>query len=268
MHSFCIGLPGSPDLAAAQDVANFLGTKHHAFTFTVEEGLDAIFDVIYHLETYDVTTVRASTPMYLLSRKIKALGVKMVLSGEGSDEIFGGYLYFHNAPSAQALHHECITRVQNLHTSDNLRANKSTMAWGLEARVPFLDREFLDVAMSVDANRKVVGKPPYNQKMEKHLLRKAFDTPENPYLPENVLWRQKEQFSDGVGYSWIDGIKDHAEKSVSDEQMSNAAVRYPHDTPTTKEAYFIRDIFEQHFPQKACLESVVRWIPRKDWGEL
>jgi asparagine synthase (glutamine-hydrolysing) len=269
LHSFSIGLDGSPDLAAAEKVAKFLGTKHHAFTFTVQEGIDAIFDVIYHLETYDVTTIRASTPMYLLSRKIKAMGVKMVLSGEGSDEIFGGYLYFHNSPSAQGLHHECINRIQNLHTSDNLRANKSTMAWGLEARVPFLDKEFLDVAMmKVPANHKLTGKGPYKHAMEKHVLRKAFDTPENPYLPHEVLWRQKEQFSDGVGYSWIDTVKEFSEKMVTDAQMKQAAERFSHDTPTTKEAYWFRDLFEQHFPQKACLESVVRWIPRKDWGKI
>jgi len=229
--------------------------------------LDAIFDIIYHLETYDVTTVRASTPMYLLSRKIKAMGVKMVLSGEGSDEIFGGYLYFHNAPSAQNLHHECITRIQNLHTADNLRANKSTMAWGLEARVPFLDKTFLDEAMmSVPANYKLTGKPPHNHHIEKYVLRKAFDFPQDPYLPDQVLWRQKEQFSDGVGYSWIDSLKDHAENLISDDKLSKASQIYPHDTPKTKEAYWYRQIFETHFPQKPCLESVVRWIPRKDWG--
>jgi asparagine synthase (glutamine-hydrolysing) len=266
LHSFSIGLPGSPDLEAAEKVAKFLGTKHCAFTFTEQEGLDAIYDVIYHLETYDVTTVRASTPMYLLSRKIKAMGVKMVLSGEGSDEIFGGYLYFHNAPSAQALHHECISRVKNLHTSDCLRANKSTMAWGLEARVPFLDKDFLDIAMTITPNHKLTGSGPYGHKMEKHLLRKAFDTPTNPYLPDEVLWRQKEQFSDGVGYSWIDSIKEFVETYVSEEQMQNAPSKFPYDTPTTKEAYWFREIFEKHFPQKACLESVVRWIPRKDWG--
>ncbi|KAL2914495.1 asparagine synthetase [Polyrhizophydium stewartii] len=267
LHSFSIGLPGSPDLIAARKVADFLKTVHHEFTFTVQDGIDAIFDVIYHLETYDVTTVRASTPMYLLSRKIKAMGVKMVLSGEGSDEIFGGYLYFHNSPTAQALHHECIARIQNLHTSDNLRANKSTMAWGLEARVPFLDRAFLDVAMMhVPANHKLSRRGPYNHKLEKYVLRKAFDMPEDPYLPDDVLWRQKEQFSDGVGYSWIDSLKLHAEKTVSDQALSEAAQRFPHDTPTTKEAYWYRDIFDTHFPQKACLESVVRWIPRKDWG--
>ncbi|TPX65398.1 asparagine synthase (glutamine-hydrolysing) [Spizellomyces sp. 'palustris'] len=267
LHSFSIGLPGSPDLQAAQRVAAFLGTVHHGFTFTVQEGLDAIEEVIEHLETYDVTTVRASTPMYLLSRKIKAMGVKMVLSGEGSDEIFGGYLYFHSSPSAQALHHECITRIQNLHTSDCLRANKATMAWGLEARVPFLDKAFLDVAMlQVPANHKLSRRAPYNHGIEKYVIRKAFDNPEDPYLPHDILWRQKEQFSDGVGYSWIDSLKDNADSKVSDEDFAKAAERFPHDPPTTKEAYWYREIFEQKFPQKACLESVVRWIPRKDWG--
>ncbi|KAJ3273818.1 asparagine synthetase, partial [Borealophlyctis nickersoniae] len=267
LHSFSIGLPGSPDLQAAQRVAAFLGTVHHGYTFTIDEGLDAIAEVIDHLETYDVTTVRASTPMYLLSRKIKAMGVKMVLSGEGSDEIFGGYLYFHSSPSAQALHHECITRIQNLHTSDCLRANKSTMAWGLEARVPFLDKAFLDVAMNqVPANHKLSQRAPYNHRIEKYVIRKAFDEPSDPYLPDEILWRQKEQFSDGVGYSWIDSLKDRAEAIVSDEEMKAAAGRFPHDTPTTKEAYWYRTVFEERFPQKACLESVVRWIPRKDWG--
>ncbi|KAJ3015703.1 asparagine synthetase [Thoreauomyces humboldtii] len=269
LHSFSIGLPGSPDLAAAQRVATFLGTVHHGFTFTVDEGLDAIGEVIEHLETYDVTTIRASTPMYLLSRKIKAMGVKMVLSGEGADEIFGGYLYFHNAPTAQALHHECISRIQNLHTSDCLRANKSTMAWGLEARVPFLDKQFLDAAMSLfttPANHKLTGRAPHSHNMEKHILRKAFDTPSDPYLPPDILWRQKEQFSDGVGYGWIDSVKAHSEGRVSDEAFGRRQQRFPHDTPTTKEAYWFRELFERRFPQNACLESVVRWIPRADWG--
>ncbi|KAJ3123708.1 asparagine synthetase [Nowakowskiella sp. JEL0407] len=267
LHSFSIGLPGSPDLIAAKKVAKFLNTLHHEFTFTIDEGLDAIADVIHHLETYDVTTIRASTPMYLLSRKIKAMGVKMVLSGEGSDEIYAGYLYFHDAPSAQGLHHECISRIQNLHTSDCLRANKSTMAWGLEARVPFLDKAFLDVSMlQVPAAAKLSRRAPYNHRIEKYVLRRAFDTKENPYLPDEVLWRQKEQFSDGVGYSWIDSLKDFAESKIDDALFSQAAELYPHDTPTTKEAFWYRQIFEKHFPQKACLESVVRWIPRKDWG--
>ncbi|KAJ1558272.1 asparagine synthetase, partial [Cladochytrium tenue] len=267
LHSFSIGLEGSPDLKAARRAADFLGTVHHEYHFTVQEGIDAISDVIWHLETYDVTTVRASTPMWLLSRKIKAMGVKMVLSGEGSDEIFGGYLYFHNSPSARALHHECITRIQNLHTSDCLRANKSTMAWGLEARVPFLDRAFLDVAMrQVPAQHKLTRRAPLNHALEKHALRAAFDTPADPYLPPDILWRQKEQFSDGVGYSWIDGLKAHADRIVADDDLARAAELYPHDTPSTKEALWYRRLFERHFPQHACLESVVRWIPRKDWG--
>ena len=265
LHSFSIGLKGSPDLQAARTVADYLKTFHHEMTFTVQEGLDAIEEVIYHLETYDVTTIRASTPMYLLSRKIKAIGVKMVLSGEGSDEIFGGYLYFHKSPSAQALHHECISRVQNLHTSDCLRANKSTMAWGLEARVPFLDKQFLDIAMSVPANYKLTKKGPKAFQMEKAILRKAFET-SDPYLPREILWRQKEQFSDGVGYSWIDGLKAHAESQVDDVVFESRSEAYPHDTPTNKEAYWYRTIFDKLYPQRACLESVVRWIPRGDWG--
>lgn len=275
LHSFSIGLPHSPDLLAARKVAAYLGTQHHEFTFTVQEGLDAIPEVIYHLETYDVTTVRASTPMYLLSRKIKAMGVKMVLSGEGSDEIFGGYLYFHAAPSAEEFHKETVKRVQNLHTSDCLRANKSTMAWGLEARVPFLDKAFLDVAMTINPEEKMFGKGTKQKVdsdgcpiMEKYIIRKAFDcAPDGKaYLPKSILWRQKEQFSDGVGYSWIDGIKDHAAATVSDEALAGAKERYPEDTPETKEAYLIREIFESHFPTKAAAATAVRWIPRMDWG--
>ncbi|KAL1925185.1 uncharacterized protein VTP21DRAFT_68 [Calcarisporiella thermophila] len=262
LHSFSIGLPGSPDLIAAREVAKFLGTVHHEYTFTIQEGLDALQDVIYHLETYDVTTVRASTPMYLLSRKIKAMGVKMVLSGEGSDEILGGYLYFHSAPDARAFHEETVTRIKNLHTADCLRANKATMAWGLEARVPFLDKGFLAEAMTVNPEEKMCAPG----KMEKYILRRAFDTPERPYLPHNILWRQKEQFSDGVGYSWIDSLKDTAETRVTEEQMKGAAARWPHDTPQTKEAYWYREMFESWFPQPACTESVVRWVPRADWG--
>ncbi|KAK4053668.1 asparagine synthetase [Microbotryomycetes sp. JL201] len=275
LHSFSIGLESSPDLKAARVAADFLGTVHHEYTFTVEEGLDAVADVIYHLETYDVTTVRASTPMYLLSRKIKAMGVKMVLSGEGSDEIYGGYLYFHAAPTPLDFHQECVKRVKNLHTADCLRANKSTMAWGLEARVPFLDKQFLEVSLNIRPEDKVFNKGSLAQKdadgrpiMEKYILRKAFDcAPEGrPYLPESILWRQKEQFSDGVGYSWIDGLKAHAEASVSDEQLAGAAQRYPIDTPETKEAYLIRQIFESHFPTDTAAQTAVRWIPRADWG--
>ncbi|KAG8819516.1 asparagine synthetase [Serendipita sp. 401] len=269
LHSFSVGLPNSPDLLAARKVAGYLGTHHHEFTFTVQEGIDAIPEVIYHLETYDVTTVRASTPMYLLSRKIKAMGVKMVLSGEGSDEILGGYLYFHAAPDAASFHEETVKRVQNLHTSDCLRANKSTMAWGLEARVPFLDKAFLDVAMTINPEQKMFGKGAEQQVdedgcpiMEKYIIRKAFDiAPDGkPYLPKSILWRQKEQFSDGVGYSWIDGIKDHAAASVTDEALADAKNRYPQDTPETKEAYFIREIFEMDvIPAKVAQSIVARF---------
>ncbi|KIP09072.1 hypothetical protein PHLGIDRAFT_23108 [Phlebiopsis gigantea 11061_1 CR5-6] len=275
LHSFSIGLENSPDLLAARKAAHYLGTVHHEYVFTVQEGLDAIPEVIYHLETYDVTTVRASTPMYLLSRKIKAMGVKMVLSGEGSDEIFGGYLYFHKAPDARSFHQECVRRVKNLHTADCLRANKSTMAWGLEARVPFLDRAFLEVAMNVNPEEKMFNKGGEQEldadgcpKMEKYIIRKAFDcAPDGkPYLPRSILWRQKEQFSDGVGYSWIDGMKDHAAAEVSDEAFAARAARWPRDTPDTKEAYHIREIFDSLFPSETAAKTAVRWIPRGDWG--
>ncbi|CDK29303.1 unnamed protein product [Kuraishia capsulata CBS 1993] len=266
LHSFAVGLPGAPDLIAAKKVAKFIGTIHHEHHFTLDEGFDALSDVIYHLETYDVTTIRASTPMYLLSRKIKAQGVKMVLSGEGSDEIFGGYLYFAAAPSAADFHTECVTRVKNLHLADCLRANKSTMAWGLEARVPFLDKQFLEVCMNIDPKDKQIT----GEKIEKYILRKAFDTSDDPsakpYLPDEILWRQKEQFSDGVGYSWIDGLKDLAEKSVSDEEFANPKAEWGDDVPTTKEAYFYRLKFDELFPQKAAASTVMRWIPKADWG--
>ncbi|KAJ7774763.1 hypothetical protein B0H16DRAFT_1713232 [Mycena metata] len=275
LHSFSIGLENSPDLLAARKAAHYLGTVHHEYTFTVQEGLDAIPEVIYHLETYDVTTVRASTPMYLLSRKIKAMGVKMVLSGEGSDEILGGYLYFHAAPDSTSFHQETVKRVKNLHTSDCLRANKSTMAWGLEARVPFLDKTFLEVAMNIDPRQKMFTKGDGQEvdedgrpKMEKYLLRKAFDVSRDgkPYLPASILWRQKEQFSDGVGYSWIDGIKEYAESVVSDDAFAEGASRWLNDAPATKEAYFIRQIFDEFFPTEAAASTAVRWIPRGDWG--
>ncbi|KZS99052.1 glutamine-hydrolyzing asparagine synthase [Sistotremastrum niveocremeum HHB9708] len=276
LHSFSIGLENSPDLLAARKAAAYLGTVHHEYVFTVQEGLDAIPDVIYHLETYDVTTVRASTPMYLLSRKIKAMGVKMVLSGEGSDEILGGYLYFHAAPDAASFHQECVKRVKNLHTADCLRANKSTMAWGLEARVPFLDKAFLEVAMNIDPKEKVFHKGDQQTvdedgrpRMEKYIIRKAFDIKpdgKRPYLPHSILWRQKEQFSDGVGYSWIDSIKDHAAAVVSDEKFAARATRFPSDTPDTKEGYYIRETFESLFPSEAAASTAVRWIPREDWG--
>ena len=242
LHSFSIGLPNAPDTKAAIDVAKFLGTKHYDFTFTIDEGLDALPDVIYHLETYDVTTIRASTPMYLLSRKIKAMGVKMVLSGEGSDEIFGGYLYFHAAPDKEEFHKETVRRVKDLHLSDCLRANKSTSAWGLEARVPFLDKQFLEVAMNIDPQEKMITK----DRIEKYILRKAFDTSDepdlSPYLPDHILWRQKEQFSDGVGYGWIDALKDNAEANVTDEMMKNPKPEWGDDIPDSKEAYVDRSL--------------------------
>ncbi|WBW71915.1 asparagine synthetase [Schizosaccharomyces osmophilus] len=265
VHSFAIGLPGSPDLLAARKVAEFLGTIHHEHTFTIDEGLDALRDVIFHLETYDVTTIRASTPMYLLSRKIKAQGVKMVLSGEGSDEIFGGYLYFGNAPSPADFHSECVRRVKGLHLADCLRANKSTMAWGLEARVPFLDKDFLEVTLNVDPKEKMY----INGRKEKHIIRKAFDTSDEPnvkpYLPEDILWRQKEQFSDGVGYSWIDALKDTAELAVSDEEFAVPRKEWGSDIPDTKEAYWYRKMFDEIFPAQ-CADTVMRWIPKAEWG--
>ncbi|EEH43337.2 asparagine synthase (glutamine-hydrolyzing) [Paracoccidioides brasiliensis Pb18] len=262
LHSFSIGLPDSPDTKAALEVANFLGTKHHAFTFTVEDGLSALSDVIYHLETYDVTTIRASTPMYLLSRKIKGLGVKMVLSGEGSDEIFGGYLYFHAAPSKEAFHEETVSRVKHLHLADCLRANKSTSAWGVEARVPFLDKQFLEVSMGIDPQEKMITK----DRIEKYILRKAFDTSDEgpdakPYLPENILWRQKEQFSDGVGYGWIDALKHNAELHVTDEMMKNPNPEWGDEVPDTKEGFWYRMMFDEHFPPY-CASTVMRWTPK------
>ena len=248
LHSFAIGLKGSPDLAAAQKVADAIGTIHHGIQFTVQEGIDAIRDVIYHLETYDVTTVRASTPMYLMARKIKAMGIKMVLSGEGADEVFGGYLYFHKAPSAKEFHQETLRKLSRLHQFDCLRANKSMSAWGVEARVPFLDKAFLDVAMSLNPEAKMCR----DGKIEKHIVREAFEG----YLPNEILWRQKEQFSDGVGYSWIDSLKAYAEQEVTDQMMENAHFRFPYNTPDTKEAYLFRSIFDGHFPQAAAAECV------------
>jgi asparagine synthase (glutamine-hydrolysing) len=251
LHSFAVGLVGSPDLAAAQKVAAHIGSVHHEINFTIQEGLDAISDVIYHLETYDVTTVRASTPMYLLARVIKSMGIKMVLSGEGADEIFGGYLYFHKAPNANEFHDETVRKLSKLHLYDCLRANKSLAAWGIEGRVPFLDKEFMDVAMQLNPNDKMCG----NGKMEKWILRKAFED----ILPAEVAWRQKEQFSDGVGYSWIDTLKAEAERQVSDEDMKNAATIFPIQTPKSKEEYRYRKIFSQHYPSNAaalCVPSL------------
>ncbi|CAI9109436.1 OLC1v1009257C1 [Oldenlandia corymbosa var. corymbosa] len=248
LKTFCIGLKGSPDLKAAREVAKYLDTEHYEFHFTVQEGLDALEEVIYHIETYDVTTIRASTPMFLMSRKIKSLGVKMVLSGEGSDEIFGGYLYFHKAPNKEEFHQELCRKIKALHLYDCLRANKSTSAWGLEARVPFLDKEFINVAMSIDPGWKMVR--PDQGRIEKWILRYAFDDEEKPYLPKHILYRQKEQFSDGVGYSWIDGLKDHANEQVTDAMLANANFVYPENTPSTKEAYYYRTIFEKFFPKR------------------
>lgn len=263
LHSFSIGMEDSPDLMAAQKVADFIGTHHHTFKFTFEDGWDSISKVIKTLETYDVTTIRASTPMYLLSRMIKSMGIKMVLSGEGADEALGGYLYFHKAPTAEAFHEECKTRVKNLHLFDCLRANKSTMAWGLEARVPFLDKDFLEMAMMINPEHKCYLKPDTQKKVEKYILRLAFN---DGYLPDEILWRQKEQFSDGVGYGWIDGLKKHTEKAVSDVEFKMAGEKYPYNTPTTKEAYYYRKIFEEHFPRARAEETVSTWVPRIDWG--
>ncbi|WP_206485616.1 asparagine synthase B [Thalassotalea sp. G2M2-11] len=248
VHSFACGLAGSPDLAAAEKVAESIGTIHHSVIFTEQEGIDALKEVIYHLETYDVTTIRASTPMYLMARKIKAMGIKMVLSGEGADEIFGGYLYFHKAPNAQEFHEELNRKLEKLHMFDCLRANKSMSAWGIEARVPFLDKNFLDVAMRINPEDKMCG----NGKIEKGILRASFEG----YLPEEILWRQKEQFSDGVGYSWIDGLKAYVESQVTDQQLENAEFKFPVNTPDTKEAYFYRCIFEEHFPLPSAAECV------------
>jgi asparagine synthase (glutamine-hydrolysing) len=255
VHSFCIGLDGAPDLEAARTAAEFLGTVHHEFHYTVQDGLDALSEVIYHIETYDVTTVRASTPMCLMARKIKAMGVKMVFTGEGADEIFGGYLYFHKAPNPHELFAETSRKVQALHHYDCLRANKSMAAWGIEARVPFLDKAFLDLVMGADPSLKMAN--PDQGRIEKHLLRESFDTRDDPYLPDSILWRQKEQFSDGVGYGWIDALKEHAERRVSDDLFEARAHRFPDTTPQTKEAYLYRLIFEGHFPQRAAVEAVV-----------
>lgn len=248
LHSFAIGLKGAPDLIAAQKVADHIGTVHHEIHFTVEEALDALSDVIYHIETYDVTTVRASTPMYLLARFIKSMGVKMVLSGEGSDEIFGGYLYFHKAPNAKALHEETVRKLDKLHLYDCLRANKTLAAWGVEGRVPFLDKEFMDIAMRMNPQDKMCG----NGKIEKYALRKAFEG----YLPESVTWRQKEQFSDGVGYNWIDTLREVASKKVTDKQMEKAAERFPINPPMSKEEYWYRTMFEEHFPSASAAGTV------------
>lgn len=248
LHSFAVGLEGSPDLAAARKVADHLGTIHHEIKFTIQEGLDAVRDVIYNIETYDVTTIRASTPMYLMARVIKSMGIKMVLSGEGSDELFGGYLYFHKAPNAKEFHEETVRKLNKLHMYDCLRANKSLAAWGIEGRVPFLDKEFMDVAMRINPQDKMVN----GERMEKWVLRKAFED----MLPESVAWRQKEQFSDGVGYSWIDTLKAMVAQEITDEQLANAKYKFPIQTPTSKEEYYYRSIFHEHFPSDTAALSV------------
>ena len=248
LHSFSVGLEGSPDLIAAKIAADHIGTIHHEIKFTIQEGLDAVREVIYHLETYDITTIRASTPMFLMARVIKSLGIKMVLSGEGADELFGGYLYFHKAPSVKDFHDETVRKLDKLHQYDCLRANKSLAAWGIEGRVPFLDKEFIDIAMRINPKDKMIS----SDKMEKWVLRKAFEE----YLPDSIAWRQKEQFSDGVGYSWINALKETAEKEVSDEQIKNAHFRFPTQTPQNKEEFYYRSIFEQHFPSDAAALTV------------
>ncbi|MEE1152454.1 MAG: asparagine synthase B [Prevotella sp.] len=248
LHSFAVGLKGAPDLAKARMVADHIGTVHHEINYTIQEGLDAIRDVIYFIETYDVTTVRASTPMYLLARVIKSMGIKMVLSGEGADEIFGGYLYFHKAPSAEEFHKETVRKLSKLYLYDCLRANKSLAAWGVEGRVPFLDKEFLDVAMRTNPAAKMCP----GKTMEKRIVREAF----SDMLPEEIVWRQKEQFSDGVGYSWIDTLKKMTAELVTDEQMAHAAERFPINTPMCKEEYYYRSIFEEHFPSESAARSV------------
>ncbi len=248
LHSFAVGLKGAPDLIKAREVADYIGTVHHEINYTIQEGLDAVRDVIYFIETYDVTTVRASTPMYLLARVIKSMGIKMVLSGEGADEVFGGYLYFHKAPDAKAFHEETVRKLSKLYLYDCLRANKSLSAWGVEGRVPFLDKEFLDVAMRTNPAAKMCP----GKTIEKKIVREAFAD----MLPESVAWRQKEQFSDGVGYSWIDTLKEITSKAVTDEQMAHATERFPINTPMNKEEYYYRSIFEEYFPSESAARSV------------
>lgn len=248
LHSFAVGLKGAPDLKAAKKVADYIGTVHHEINYTVQEGLDAIRNVIYYIETYDVTTVRASTPMYLLARVIKSMGIKMVLSGEGADEVFGGYLYFHKAPDAKAFHEETVRKIGKLYLYDCLRANKSLSAWGVEGRVPFLDKEFLDVAMRLNPEAKMSP----GKVIEKKILREAF----SDMLPDEVVWRQKEQFSDGVGYSWIDSLKQLTSNLVSDEEMAHASEKFPVQTPMNKEEYYYRSVFEELFPSRSAALTV------------
>lgn len=261
LHSFSVGLSSTaPDIKAAREAAKFIGTTHHEVLFSVEEGIKELEKIIWHIESYDITTIRASTPMYFLSKYISKMGIKVVLSGEGADEVFGGYLYFHNAPSAEDFANETIRRVNLLSTADCLRADKSTMAWGIEARVPFLDRQFLDVAMSIRPEDKMPNRQA--GKMEKYVLRKAFDDKKDPYLPESILWRQKEQFSDGVGYNWIDQIINYCNNLVSDKEFSQAEKYFPYNTPSTKEAFYFRKVFEKFYPQESAIKTVLKWIPK------
>lgn len=261
LHSFSVGLShDAPDLVAAREVAKFIGTIHHEVIFSVEQGIKELEKIIWHLESYDVTTIRASTPMYFLSKYISDMGIKVVLSGEGADEVFGGYLYFHNAPSPIEFAQETVRRVNLLSTADCLRADKATMAWGIEARVPFLDRRFLDVAMAIRPEDRMPKRS--EGRMEKYILRKAFDDKNDPFLPDSILWRQKEQFSDGVGYNWIDQIIQYCNATVSDKEFATAAERFPHNTPATKEAFYFRTIFEKHFPQDTSAKTVLKWIPK------
>jgi asparagine synthase (glutamine-hydrolysing) len=263
LHSFSIGLDAdSPDNSAARKAAEFLGTEHHEIHFTIEEGVAILEKVIYHIETYDIISVRSGVPMYLLSKAIADQGIKVILSGEGADEVFGGHLYFRNAPSAEEFQDETIERVQKLFTADLLRADKTTMAHGLEARIPFLDKDFLDVSIRIKTEEK---QPKTYDGVEKYVLRKAFDTPENPYLPTEILWRQKEQFSDGVGYNWVDGLIEYCTSQVSDEQLAGASIEFPYNSPTTKEAYFYRSVFHKFYPQVSAAQTVRKWIPK--WQE-
>lgn len=266
LHTFSIGLKGSPDLKYASEVSKYLNTIHHEFNFTIEDGLNAIRDVIFHTETYDITTIRASTPMYLMSRLIKANGIKMVLSGEGSDELFGGYLYFHQAPNPREFHKECCQKVKYLHKFDCLRANKSTMSWGVEARVPFLDTSFVDMVMNLNPMHKFCQKniETGRNRMEKHILRKAFS--QGDWLPEEVLWRQKEQFGDGVGYGWIDSIKEYANNIITDLELDSAPEEFKYNTPETKESYFYRKTYNDIFPNRC--KTVSEWIPQTGWGNV
>jgi asparagine synthase (glutamine-hydrolysing) len=263
LHSFAIGIDeNAPDIVAARKVANFLGTQHHEVYFTVQQGIEVLEKIIYQIETYDVISVRASVPMYFLSKVIVEKGIKVVLSGEGADEIFGGYLYFANAPSVADFQRETIERVQKIFTADLLRADKATMAHGLEARLPFLDQAFLDLAIRINPEQKL---PKTYGGKEKYILRKAFDTPDDPYLPDDILWRQKEQFSDGVGYSWVDQLIAYCATQVTDEQLATASTTFPYNSPTTKEAYLYRSIFQKHFPQLSAAQTVRKWIPK--WQE-